>query len=88
MAMTISMKQHSYDYGYEADLHGYDCFYEAELHGYDYGYEADLHGYDRARDQFSVVPDRKVPGAYPHQVVEVKLHNQTTLRVHLKWEKF
>ena len=44
----------------------------------------DLHGYDGARDKFSVVPDGKVPGSYPHQVVEVEFHNEAAFRVHLE----
>ena len=47
------------------------------------GLSPDLHGDDGARDELAVVADGEVPGADPHQVVEVELDNEATLGVHL-----
>ena len=43
-----------------------------------------LHGEDGPGDELPVVPDREVPGADAHHVVERELDDQPTLRVHLK----
>ena len=42
-----------------------------------------LHGNHRSRYELSVVPDGEVPRSDPHQVVEIKLDNQSSLGVNL-----
>ncbi len=46
-----------------------------------------LHGNDTTRDELSMLPRRKMPTPYPHQVIKRKLEDQATLRHNLKTNK-
>lgn len=46
-----------------------------------------LHGQDGSRNEFSVISDRKVPGANPHHVIKGEFDDETTFRANLEARK-